>query len=102
MTWETLGEFIRATFLDEGKHFLLAFSLGSLAYALISIICYVLSCAWERLTHRRMSMAAVCFTVGLCLLAGVSVALLSHAWLDGFSLWYTSPLGPPLQINLGG
>jgi hypothetical protein len=102
MTWEILLELIHNLLLDEGKHFLFSSLVGGSASCLTLIICYALSCAWERLTRRKMSTAAVFFTIGLCLLAGLSAALLSHAFLDGFSLWYVTPLGPPLQIDTGG
>jgi hypothetical protein len=91
-------KFIADLLADSSRHFLLSASMGALAYCWISIISYASIWVWERSTRSKMSTAAVYSTLGLCLLAGVGLALLSHAWLDGFSLWYVTPLGEPLHL----
>ena len=91
-------KFILDLLADESKHFALSACTGSLAYCLTWTISRVSLWAWERSTRRVTPMAAVYFTAGLCLLVGLACVLLSHAWLDGFSLFYVTPLGPHLQV----
>ena len=90
--------FLLALVTDASKHFLLAFSMGALVYALTSIISYAGLWAWERLTRHKVSMGVVYGTIGCCLLVGLSFALASHWLLDYFSTWWVTPLGPGLDL----
>jgi hypothetical protein len=90
-------DFIMHFLTEASNHFLLAFALGFLGFFWMRIICSVLYSVMLRLTRRKASTAAVFFTIYLPLLLGLALALLSHSWLDGFSIWWKTPLGPPLD-----
>ncbi len=83
---------------DAVKHFWLAFFVGLAAYLLTSTIYSVLCSAWERGTRRRVN-TVVDYCIHI-LLVGLAIwlALQSHAWLDGFAIWYNAPLDPPLNL----
>lgn len=96
---EWINAFIHNWVLDAAGHLVLAWSLGFAASWLMLTIFYApLSMVYA---YRRLPMprAAIFGILALCLLAGISLALLSHAYLDGFSLWYSAPLGPPLDYG---
>lgn len=88
---------ILAILQEEPAHFLLAFIMGVLGYSLTWIISFA---GWRLVGHgtHRMSLAVIYGTIAIGLLFGLGLALLSHLLLDGFVLWYHTPLGPPLQI----
>ena len=84
---------------DENLHFLLAFSMGALVFALTSTISYVLLSALRLLTRRTISTGADCGMFICCLLLALSAALASHWALDYFATWYITPFnGAPLEL----
>jgi hypothetical protein len=83
---------------DESAHFALSSAVALLAFSLTWIICTVSLSLAGYGTRRRMSTAAGYGILGISLLAGLACALLAHVWLDGLSIWLSTPLGPPLVI----
>lgn len=83
---------------DESKHFLLAASMGLLVYSLTWITLRGMCWAFAKLTSKPRSWDAGWLIHLSCLLLGLSAALVSHWLLDYFSVWYTTPLGPPLKL----
>lgn len=83
---------------SEVAHFGLAFGVGLLAYWLTWIIS---SAGWvmvHRGTRAVMSSVVVRGTALTGLLLGLVLGLLSHLWLDGFSIWLVTPLSKSLEI----
>ena len=84
---------------DGSQHFLLASLAGLLAFwwtlITFSAPCFIL----ERLTGKLTRRGVIYGMIILSLLLGISLAFISHAWLDGFASWYQTPLGPPLEGN---
>ena len=97
MSWE-MQNFLLDLLTDASKHWLLAFSVGALAFLLTSTTWYVLSSAFLLLTRRKEFTGVDCGMFIFCLLVGLSLALLSHWGLDYFSIWWDTPLGPPLEL----
>jgi hypothetical protein len=98
MAW--IDAFMHNWVLDAAGHFLLASVLGLLAFWLTQIIFYVPLSMMYQLLRFPMPRAAIYGILALCLLLGMCFALISHAWLDGFAIWYITPSGPAL--NYGG
>ncbi len=93
-------KFLLDLLADESTHFLLAFTVGFLVFWLISTTLYAYLLIVERLILKRLPMGVVYGIAIISLLAGLASALLSHVQLDGFSLWYTTPLDPPMHLQL--
>lgn len=93
-----IWNFVDALLTDEAYHFGAAFLAGLLAWLLTWIILYVPSCTICLLIQRPIPMVVVFFIRFLCLVAAICFALISHYVLDFGGLWYTMPLGPPLEL----
>lgn len=90
---------------DWRSHFLASASAGSLVWLLTSIICFVLSSAWDRGIRKRGNLGVdystlifYAFLFIFWLGPPIAVSVLVHGWLDGLYAWYTTPLGPPLEL----
>jgi hypothetical protein len=92
--------FLTSLLVDESKHFGLSLLMGSLGFYWTATIFCVSSWVWVTLTSKKMNTAVGYCMLIMCLLAGIALGLFSHAWLDGFSLWYSTPSGPPLNLHL--
>jgi len=81
---------------DGSQHFLLASLAGLLAFwwtlTIFSAPLFIL----ERLTGRLTPQVVIYGILALSLLLAISLAFISHAWLDGFAAWWVTPLGLPL------
>lgn len=87
---------------DASMHFAFSAIVGLLACLPILTTLFVCYSSWARGGRRRMSTVAVCGIVCILLLVGGGAALATHAALDGYAEFYTTPLGPPLKIDTGG
>jgi hypothetical protein len=94
---EWLNAFLHNWVLDAAHHWLLASSLGFVASWWMLTTFYAPLSMVYGLLRLPVSRAAIYGILICCLLAGLSLALLSHSWLDGFATWYRTPLGPPLN-----
>jgi len=79
-------------------HFLAAFLPAVLALLLMLTIYYAVLRKVSPSGKLAGSTAVRCGIIFCFLLASVSVGLLSHYFLDAFSLWWNSPINPPLTI----
>jgi len=77
-------------------HFLLSGLAGCLVYLLTQITCY----AVIRTLHGDVLLTTVQsrFILGLAFVLAFCAAWYAHVLLDGFSIWWITPLGPPLNI----
>jgi hypothetical protein len=91
--------FILDYLADGSKHFLLAFLAGLLAWLLTSTILFAPYSLISQLIHRRTSTVVVYGILICSLLLAISAALASHWALDYFSIWYSTPLGPHLELT---
>lgn len=94
-------QWLASYFADASHHFLLSGLAGWLAWLVTQTISCVSGLIWERGTHRKVSMVAVYYMIGISLLACVASALVAHWLLDYYASWYVTPLGPPLKIDTG-
>ena len=95
MTWEQIN-FLTEYFADGSKHFTLAFFAGLLGFLLTLITLFVLQYGVSILL-KRVGAGYIILTCSL--LVALSLALLSHWVLDYYSIWYNTPLGPPLELR---
>ena len=85
---------------EETNHFWLAFLAGALGYLLTSIIYIVPFKIVSHFTHSPISTDAKRGMIIFCLLLSFAFVLLSHYGLDQWNAFYTTPLNPPLNIEL--
>lgn len=85
---------------EETNHFWLAFFAGALGYLLTSIIYIVPFKIISHYTHSPISTDVRRGMMFFCLLLAFAFALLSHYGLDQWHDFYTTPLNPPLNIEL--
>ena len=79
---------------------LLSASSGLLTSLVIWIIFYALLRKWGYSIRLVLSSGAGFGMVLCAVLGGVSAVLFVHAALDGYAVWYTMPLDPPLELVL--
>lgn len=84
--------------LELLKTFFFSGWAGLLGFLLMWIILLAPYHAGYRFGRLGLYMGANRFILICCLLALVGSAWLAHWALDAFSIWYTSPLDPPLRI----
>lgn len=98
MDWFNIVYFVTHYAADASKHFGLAFLAGSLAFFLIWTTLHVVYWGLRRLTRWPGNTGVGFCITCLSLLGSLSMALLSHAALDAYSIWFTTPLGPSLNL----
>lgn len=94
--------FLSDVVTDSSKHFALAALMGLLGFWWTWIILYASLSGVEILTRRRASTVVVYGIAICCLLAGLACVLASHWLLDYWGGLLSAPLGPPLELDLGG
>lgn len=82
---------------DPAMHFFVAFSAGAFLYSLTSTISCVLLMIAGRIGLRVSQTHVAIGIVLIPLLLSVSLAFLSHYWLDYWRTWFTTPLGPTIN-----
>lgn len=80
-------------------HFLLACIAAFAAVSLILTIFSIVRRIWPRSAFWEVKQIRP-FTIGLMLFCGLAAAWASHVYLDAWVAWYTTPLGPPLELIL--
>ena len=81
---------------QEWVHFLSSGLAGCMVYLLTQTICF----AVLRILHGRVLQTTAInrFILGLAFVLAFCSAWLVHMLLDGFSIWWVTPLGPHLNV----
>ena len=95
--WELVSN-IGHWIIQPAMHYSVGFAAGALGSLLTSIICYALYKWASPSSQSEIFTVAKFGMIMLVVLVGVSAGLLSHAWLDSFSTWLSTPLNPPMTI----
>ena len=93
---EWFNAFLENWVLDAAQHWLVSSCLGFAAFWLTLTIFSAPLYTMSSLRRLPTSRAVIYGILACSLLLGISLALASHAWLDGFVSWWSTPLGPPL------
>ena len=84
---------------EEPHHLFLAIVSGLLAFPFIWIMLSILR-YYVRLFLKRWSVSRLVFITALVIV--LLLGAVSYLALDYFTAWYTAPMGPPLELDLGG
>jgi len=99
MTWiHSLAEII----MDTPNLFWIASVLGLLAFYMTWITLFAMLSGAVFLSQRQPGRVIVYGIIVCSMLVGIAAGLASHWALDILSNTLTTPLGPPLEIEIGG
>jgi len=85
---------------DPSAHYIAGVLAGFLAWRLTLTMLRAQFYDWELGRWKGINTVAAFFTVGFGLSLFFALVVLSHALLDGYTSWYTTPQNPPLNLDV--